>query len=365
MKFRVLSPLVGVCLLLAAAPASRAQIADRGAFGVIPVAEEAHDEHPAGCTIIETSPDGRALADGTPWPNGIVYYTFAQDVDQTNQDRARAAMDEIEAVSNVQFVPRTNQSNYVRFVNSTGNSSYIGMIGGAQDINIFNWTWRFIIVHELLHALGDWHEQQRPDRDAYVQINWQNIQDGTSGNFSIRSNATAIGPYDFDSVMHYPRCAFSTCSCSASCYTITVLAPYTSWQTEIGQRDHLSSGDILFLTTIYGGGEVYNVTDDDFSSTIADAIGKASNGDLIQSTQNRFEVETSINFAGKAITLESYVDVIRPNGSTTSLANNSTLRAANGRSMSLSLGEWRFASRNRPTYDAGKKAGRPRPPRRV
>ena len=57
------------------------------------------------------------------------------------------------------------------------------------------------IVHELMHAVGFWHEQQRPDRDKYVWVK-PSLREDT--NYKRMDDTKAIGEYDFCSVMHYP-----------------------------------------------------------------------------------------------------------------------------------------------------------------
>ena len=47
-------------------------------------------------------------------------------------------------------------------------------------------------MHELFHALGRWHEQSRPDRDQYVQINDDNIQSGMDHSLSTESCYTNL-----------------------------------------------------------------------------------------------------------------------------------------------------------------------------
>ena len=51
---------------------------------------------------------------------------------------------------------------------------------GSQEISLTSGCQRLVgtIEHELLHALGFWHEQSRPDRDKYVEVLWENIVDG-------------------------------------------------------------------------------------------------------------------------------------------------------------------------------------------
>eukprot|EP00873_Tetraselmis_striata_P028314 jgi/Tetstr1/448578/TSEL_035827.t1 len=98
---------------------------------------------------------------------------------------------------------------------SDGCWSYIGktsFAAGGQTLNLSpnGCVYTDIIEHEVMHALGFFHEQSRPDRDDYVTINFQNIKAGSENNFDKVSYADPMGtPYDYLSVMHYGSTYFS------------------------------------------------------------------------------------------------------------------------------------------------------------
>lgn len=208
------------------------------------------------------------------WPNGIVYYEFDLNVNQVQAEAMLLAMAEWENVADLQFVVRTNQDDFIHIFSAAGNFSQVGMVGGMQELGIINWDWKFIMAHELCHALGFYHEQSRADRDSYVQINPQCIdlsEEKLEINFGIHDDAGYYGYYDFLSVMHYRANAFYNPNledCTEP-YSITVLPPYQEYQDLIGQRDSLTYLDKITMSfaypdywwrfvvwdpTVYGGG---------------------------------------------------------------------------------------------------------------
>ena len=195
------------------------------------------------------------------WPGGVVPYEFDANVSPGNQAQALLAMAQWAAISNgvcVSFTPRSGQANFIHFQNSTMNNSLVGMQSGGQAINITDWGTTFIIAHELAHALGYYHEQSRSDRDFYVAIHLENVcQTCCSGScnsqFTIRPGMGAEwGPYDFDSVMHYGPCSFSTATdCPTNGMTITMQPGYEAFLNAIGQRNHLSTLDQMVMSFLY------------------------------------------------------------------------------------------------------------------
>jgi hypothetical protein len=261
--------LIGVLGLFAAAPTIAQVVSVHGWV-------ENDPRDLASCNLPVQFED-RSFWGGTLWTGGNVYYEFDPAVTQQNRDRTRIALNELETVADLRFIPRASESNYIYVQNGGGNSSFVGMIGGAQALNMVSWSWRYIIEHEFLHALGVWHEQQRQDRETYVTIVSANIQSGFEGNFNIRSGSV-VGPFDFESIMLYDDCSFSTCcpagstcGCSVACATILAQPAYAAQQNLMGNRNYLSQGDKDGLVARYGASVDDEYEENDSPATAASA----------------------------------------------------------------------------------------------
>lgn len=117
----------------------------------------------------------------------------------------------------IRFVPHMGERDYISIESSSsGCWSSVGRVGGKQEVNLQMpgcTTKVGTIVHELMHALGFLHEQNRSERDDWVRIQTQNIQRGTENNFAKAKAGTTDGfgvQYDYGSVMHYSAKAFSS-----------------------------------------------------------------------------------------------------------------------------------------------------------
>ncbi|CAL4096171.1 unnamed protein product, partial [Meganyctiphanes norvegica] len=156
---------------------------------------------------------GRSAIRRRHWTGGIIPYVISDEYNSEERRVIAHAIVTYEDNTCIRIVPRTTEEDYIHIYKGSGCSSYVGRAGGRQGLSLArDCLYKGIVLHEMMHAAGFWHEQSRYDRDDHVRIMWDNIIEENHFNFGKQGQgiSTLLGlAYDYASVMHYGPFAFA------------------------------------------------------------------------------------------------------------------------------------------------------------
>lgn len=202
---------------------------------------------------------GAMKLDAELWEDGVLPLVFDSDVTDVERRMIFDACHEWESVARVQCregpykgrkIDVTKHQSWGCFAIWGMGTSFVFL---KRWINLGQGCWkRKTLIHELGHSFGLIHEHQRPDRDSYVSILSDNIESGflwmqSKVNFDYQ-DAKLHSPYDFYSIMHYPRKAFSKNGND----TIVPKSGYEDFIDVMGKVDKISESDASAISEMYG-----------------------------------------------------------------------------------------------------------------
>uniref|UniRef100_A0A3P9DUY6 Metalloendopeptidase n=1 Tax=Maylandia zebra TaxID=106582 RepID=A0A3P9DUY6_9CICH len=189
-------------------------------------------------------------ARGCLWPknNGrvVVPYRISDQYSRRERDVIEQGLRSFEAATCVSFRPQSRERDFLDIQSRDGCYSFVGRRGGGQIVSLSRQGCVFhqIVQHEVLHALGFDHEQTRSDRDQHVRILLENVIPGMEHNFRKINTRNLDTPYDYNSVMHYGRFAFSR-------DREPTIVPIPDENVAIGRATEMSANDILRVNRLY------------------------------------------------------------------------------------------------------------------
>ncbi|KAE9550065.1 hypothetical protein FO519_006729 [Halicephalobus sp. NKZ332] len=198
-----------------------------------------------GTTVMLNALKNKQLA----WKDGIIPYEMDDAFTQGEVRLIERAFNSYKRRTCIRFKERVDETDYLYITKGFGCYSQVGRTGGKQELSLGRGClFHEIIVHELMHSLGFWHEHSRIDRDEHIKIRWENILPGMKSQFDIISGAlqdTQGENYDYRSIMHYDSTAFSR---NGQNTIETMIDGFTN---VIGTATDLSDMDVIKINKLY------------------------------------------------------------------------------------------------------------------
>ncbi|XP_037083142.1 zinc metalloproteinase nas-15-like [Pollicipes pollicipes] len=193
------------------------------------------------------------------WDTNVVPYIISPKYEMKQRMFIEDALDILSFMTCIKFVPWDGKVKDYLVIwpvkKPAGCWSFIGKLGGAQIVSLQppdSKSKRCFIsigkpIHEIIHALGFFHEQSRFDRDQHVFVIKKHVIPRFLNNFAKHAaeNTTIGYTYDFTSVMHYGTHFFSIDR------KVPTMVPRVN-NTVIGQRNGMSVKDCLKVNSYYG-----------------------------------------------------------------------------------------------------------------
>lgn len=182
------------------------------------------------------------------WPGGKIPFVVESSLGRYT-GLIQQAIDEIESKTCVRFIPRTTERDYVTIFRGSACYSAIGRMGRAQPVSLgYGCLYKGTMVHELLHAVGFYHEHSRSDRDIYIDVFTENAKKDAVPQFEkLKSwQNLLLTPFDIESVMLYGSHAFARAP-----GLVTMLAKDGGHLTEVYDKPGLSASDVIRVKKLY------------------------------------------------------------------------------------------------------------------